>query len=168
MTIKAKEARIGSGEDAYRFILKNGVQVADAEHSVSDALVPKLAETRNAMDYHPVLGCTNKNLTRTTAKTMGTICSGSWQPYIGFSVAKAHRVAVSKITTDISKKKVRLLFIPLSDSKSGESLKGLAYVMIIIDYFTTMKGVSFMPKKDKTGDVLRLFVANVESRKSSR
>lgn len=52
MIISRKEARIGSGNDVYRFVLKNGVYVADAVRSVSSALVTTVSETRDIMEYN--------------------------------------------------------------------------------------------------------------------
>lgn len=68
-----KEVRIGSGTGAYHFKLESRVYVADAERLVSSALVTKVEEARDAMDYHRFLRHTNESQTRPTAKKLGAM-----------------------------------------------------------------------------------------------
>lgn len=120
--IKKNEARMDSGESAYRFVLKNRMYAADSKHSVSNALGITVAETRYIIEYHRFLGHTNDQQTRATAKTLGTVLTDTWQPCVRCSMAKARRVAVLNTSRVRSKGKVGRLFIDLSGPKSEKSL----------------------------------------------
>lgn len=118
--------------------MKNGVYVVDAARSVSSALVSTVAETRDIMDYHRFLGHTHERYTSPTANVLDTVLTGTWEPCVGCSIAKAGRVAVPQHTSVRCTKKVGTLFIELSGPRSEQCLKRSLYLMTLVNAVTRM------------------------------